>query len=109
VCAANPTANAYACLCVTSAECSGECIPDVNSAGAITGPYICWLNDGASHDGCRGALNFCTVSDQYCSTDQEANQFCSIACSSDSFCGNSGVAGCNTSCSQGMCCGLCGS
>jgi len=81
----------------------------VSSSGVITGPYICAADNGASFDGCKGALTFCTVSNQYCSTDQEGNEFCSIACTSDALCGNSGVACCDTICSQGMCCGLCGS
>jgi hypothetical protein len=111
VCAAAPTsANPYACLCLSTAECgSGECVPDINAQGAISGPYVCALNDGASHDGCSGALTVCSVTNQFCSTDKSGDEFCSIACTSDALCGNPGVACCDATCAQGACCGLCGS
>lgn len=111
VCAPSPpTASSYACLCVTSSECSGECAPGVNDAGIITGPYICAPDDGSSHAGCGGAVTACSVANQYCSIDQEGNAFCSLVCGSDAACGNSGVACCDTSCNlDEVCCGLCGS
>ena len=114
VCEAAPTtANPYDCLCGITSECgfftsaTPECIPAVNSSGILTGPYICGNDDGASHDGCKGPLTVCSVGNQYCSTDSKANEFCSIECTSDSLCGNPGVACCNATCGSSMCCGLC--
>jgi hypothetical protein len=49
------------------------------------------------------------VANQFCSTDTSGNEFCSIACTSDSLCGNPGVACCDETCTGGRtCCGLCG-
>jgi hypothetical protein len=82
-------------------------VPQTNANGLITGPYVCVVDDGNSHNGCADA-GTCQVSSQDCSRDQSGNRFCSVACTNDLNCGNSGVACCNATCSAGHCCGLCG-
>jgi hypothetical protein len=96
------------CLCLTGADCaSGACIPEVTGSGLISGPYVCGANDGTSHQGCADA-GTCQLSNQSCSHDLLGNQFCTVPCSSDLNCANTGVACCNAVCAQGHCCGLCG-
>ena len=95
------------CLCLASTECDGgECAPQVNASGVITGPYVCVANDGSAHNGCLDTS--CQLTSQTCAVDLIGNQFCSTSCSHDSNCVNAGVACCNATCPGGHCCGLCG-
>jgi len=113
VCQPNPTASGwYSCLCSLKSDCAagGSCVPLVDSAGFISGPYLCLLDDGQSHHGCAGeGIPMSCPSAQYCSRDSVGNDFCSTPCTTNAMCGNLGVACCNALCSQGSCCGLCGS
>jgi hypothetical protein len=120
ICNATPSpASAYACLCAATPECdifgagNYDCGPAVNTAGYISGPYICVQNDGATNQGCGGGV-MCTGTDQFCATDALGNKFCSDACATgmDFQCGNAAVACCNNVCANtdgngNMCCGLC--
>jgi hypothetical protein len=124
ICTATPSPpSLYACLCTASSECSifgndpgDEWTPAVNTAGFISGPYVCTQNGTASgaaaNQGCAGNLD-CTGQDQFCATDTLGNKFCSDACQAgmDFQCGNPTIACCNNVCSDGtqgdMCCGLC--
>ena len=102
------------CLCARLSDCSfysnsQACIPGANiDTNQVTGPYVCINNNGKSWGGCRGVS--CSEPGQSCASDKAGNDFCSIACASDSSCNNSGVACCNAACQDGgKCCGLCGS
>jgi hypothetical protein len=82
-----------ACRCTVSAECSsGACAPKVDSDGAPVGPYVCVPNDDGAYHGCSKALSSC-ASGFCCFTDENANEFCSEPCTSNSQCG---AASCNT-------------
>jgi hypothetical protein len=115
-CGVLPTGYPYYCLCSRTTEClaivgpddeDAECVPRAYMSGPITGPYVCVTNEGEAFGGCRGGVT-CEVRDQYCSTDTAGNEFCSVACTSDSSCHNLGVACCNAACQDGgKCCGLC--
>jgi hypothetical protein len=111
ICAPQPGGtDAYKCTCHTTTDCgSGECAPLIgDSTGVISGPYVCLPNDGENHDGC-GVSDSCFASPQYCARDMDGNEFCSPPCSSNSDCGDAGVACCNATCQVDMqCCGLCG-
>jgi hypothetical protein len=99
ICAANPSsATAYTCTCGPNTGCgsnSQECAPLIgDTSGFISGPYVCLPNDGQNHHGCALPPSTCSVSGQYCATDNAQDRFCSPGCTMDSDCM--------------MCCGLCG-
>jgi hypothetical protein len=111
-CQPNPLSNDwYSCLCALKTDCAsgGACAPAVNTSGIITGPYVCVLSDGQGHNGCAGeGIPQSCSNALYCARDNEGNDFCAIPCTHDALCNNPGVSCCNTQCSQGSCCGLCG-
>jgi hypothetical protein len=94
--------------CTTMTDCtSGCCAPATDANGDPVGPYVCKQNDASPYACCYGALNFCGTN-YCCIADPQGNEFCSVACTSSSMCGD---AQCNTydfshtSCSGTMACG----
>jgi hypothetical protein len=111
------TANQNTCRCYTPGDCNSisstdSCAPAFDSQGVITGPYLCTPvgSSTAPGQGCSIVGTVCNTN-LYCARDVYSNDFCSPSCTSDSDCGNPGVACCNSFCDAGtlLCCGLCGS
>jgi hypothetical protein len=90
VCSPVPVpANAYQCICQTTADCDSNCCaPHVDALGAPVGPLVCKPFDGAAYDCCTGLSTATPCAGLLCCFgDSAGNHFCAPECTDSSTCG----------------------
>ena len=104
------------CSCQNNSDCTAvgtntACAPQVSNDIIQSRTYICKPNDALAWNGCNPGAGSCCPTNYDCRGDSNGNRFCARTCSSNSQCGNPGVACCSTagcfncvsSCSSGGC------
>jgi hypothetical protein len=104
-CVMNTTTGTLGCApsCVTASDCAtGCCAPLTDTAGDVTGPYVCQDTRACCN------LTICPGA-SCCVTDTHGNEFCATECADEAQCGGGSTCQsysfAHTTCDGPMACG----